>query len=308
MKMTLNTKFIFPIFLIFYLFTNFPIYSQSQTDSSYFPLDIGNKWVYESTDHIYSDTIIVTDTQRVRGKIYYALKEYSYRYTWFRTDNNKVYIVDTAAVHLDSSNIKEYLLYDFSSDIGDKWFVPVKNSNIYCDYADSISLVSKSDIITTPVDVFSNCYCFLRRLPCRDGGRYKEWFTRGVGRISYKIETIHGPEDLFLSYLNIVTDIPDYNNSPSLRHLMLLQNYPNPFNPTTTISYTIPKACLVTLKVYDVLGKEVATLVKEEKPAGNYKVEFDARSYGGSNLPSGVYFYRLQVENFIDVKKFILLK
>ena len=68
---------------------------------------------------------------------------------------------------------------------------------------------------------------------------------------------------------------------------VLFQNYPNPFNPTTTIKYQIPELSFVTLKVYDVLGNEIATLVNEEKPVGNYEVEFNA-----SELSSGIYFYQ----------------
>ena len=83
----------------------------------------------------------------------------------------------------------------------------------------------------------------------------------------------------------------------------LSQNYPNPFNPTTTINYKIPELSFVTLKVYDVLGSEVATIANEEKPAGNYDVEFD-----GSVLTSGIYFYRIQVGDYTNTKKMILLK
>ena len=83
----------------------------------------------------------------------------------------------------------------------------------------------------------------------------------------------------------------------------LSQNYPNPFNPSTTISYTIPKSGFVQLKVYDLLGREVASLVDKERAVGNYKVEFNA-----SNLTSGIYFYRLQSNNFTETKKLAILK
>jgi len=83
----------------------------------------------------------------------------------------------------------------------------------------------------------------------------------------------------------------------------LEQNYPNPFNPTTTIKYQIPELSFVTLKIYDVLGREVTTLVNEEKLIGNYEVNFNAAS-----LQSGVYFYRLQANNFTQIRKMILLK
>jgi photosystem II stability/assembly factor-like uncharacterized protein len=83
----------------------------------------------------------------------------------------------------------------------------------------------------------------------------------------------------------------------------LLQNYPNPFNPSTVNSWQSPVGSWQTLKVYDALGREVATLVNEYKPAGKYKVEFN-----GSNLPSGVYLYKLTAGNFTAVKKLMLLK
>ncbi|MBK7379471.1 MAG: T9SS type A sorting domain-containing protein [Ignavibacteriales bacterium] len=88
----------------------------------------------------------------------------------------------------------------------------------------------------------------------------------------------------------------------------LEQNYPNPFNPTTRIKFEIPGQArnantLVTLKVYDVLGNEVAILVNEEKPAGKYEVTFDA-----SQLSSGIYFYTLKAGTFVETKKLILLK
>ena len=83
----------------------------------------------------------------------------------------------------------------------------------------------------------------------------------------------------------------------------LSQNYPNPFNPITTIEYSIKSAGLVTLKVYDMLGKEVTSLVNEVKETGNYSVEFNA-----VNLPSGIYFYTLTSGNFMETKKLILLK
>ena len=83
----------------------------------------------------------------------------------------------------------------------------------------------------------------------------------------------------------------------------LYQNYPNPFNPSTTISYDIPKRCHVLISIYDVLGREVRTLVNKEEPAGSHQVTFDA-----SSLPSGVYFYRFIAGSFVATKKLLLSK
>ena len=87
------------------------------------------------------------------------------------------------------------------------------------------------------------------------------------------------------------------------REYSLLQNYPNPFNPTTNIEYQIKERGFVTLKVYDMLGKEVAVLVNENQDKGKYKISFD-----GSNLPSGVYIYSLRVNGFVQNNKMILMK
>ena len=96
----------------------------------------------------------------------------------------------------------------------------------------------------------------------------------------------------------------------------LSQNYPNPFNPTTKIKYTIPSIetrhasslQMVTLKVYDVLGNEIATLVNEEKPAGEYEVEFTVGQDSSPDIASGIYFYRLTAGDFIQTKKMVLLR
>jgi endonuclease/exonuclease/phosphatase family metal-dependent hydrolase len=83
----------------------------------------------------------------------------------------------------------------------------------------------------------------------------------------------------------------------------LSQNYPNPFNPITTIKFSVPNQNHVSLKIYNVLGSDVLTLINEEKSVGNYEVDFDA-----TTLPSGIYFYKLQAGTFIETKKMILLK
>jgi hypothetical protein len=103
------------------------------------------------------------------------------------------------------------------------------------------------------------------------------------------------------NYFHIGTDVSD--ESGVITDFRLSQNYPNPFNPSTTISWQSPVSGHQTLKIYDVLGNEVATLVNEFRNAGSYEVDFDA-----SKLSSGVYFYKLQAGDFVQTKKMLLMK
>ena len=100
-----------------------------------------------------------------------------------------------------------------------------------------------------------------------------------------------------------VTFIEDENNFTQPKDFLLKQNYPNPFNPSTSIRYSVPRSTIVVIKVYDILGNEIETLVNEEKPIGIYEITWNAE-----NLPSGVYFYRLQTDNFVEIKKMVLLR
>ncbi len=95
----------------------------------------------------------------------------------------------------------------------------------------------------------------------------------------------------------------NFDGLSSVTEYSLSQNFPNPFNPSTTINYQIPQTGFVTLKIYDILGKEVTTLVNEQKNQGRYSINFDA-----SRLASGVYIYQLRVNVYVSSKKMLLLK
>jgi hypothetical protein len=95
----------------------------------------------------------------------------------------------------------------------------------------------------------------------------------------------------------------DYRGKLKVKEYELVQNYPNPFNPATIIKYNIPKSGEVKLRVFDILGREVTTLVNSYQKEGRYEVEFNA-----SKLASGVYIYRLEADDFVNSKKMLLVK
>ncbi|MBS4029132.1 MAG: T9SS type A sorting domain-containing protein [Ignavibacteriales bacterium] len=109
-----------------------------------------------------------------------------------------------------------------------------------------------------------------------------------------EILALHSPQP--------ITDVKNDEENPPPQ-FSLLQNYPNPFNPTTTIRFTLPESRFTSLKIYDIFGKEVATLMNEILPAGNYERNWDA-----TNFPSGMYFYRLTSGQFSQTRKLLLLK
>jgi hypothetical protein len=151
------------------------------------------------------------------------------------------------------------------------------------------------------------------------------WTTNGVavstannGQVSPKIIPINGGGtiltwadyrngsnyDIYAQRLNANGTLTGVKTSaPMPDKLELYQNYPNPFNPTTIINYQLPISNWVTLKVFDVLGREVVTLVNEKQEPGKYEARFNA-----SNIPSGMYFYRLQAGAFTETKKLLLVR
>ncbi len=135
--------------------------------------------------------------------------------------------------------------------------------------------------------------------PLIDGSSKVSFNVRNIGRNGYEQmiarQVILSGETDNVSVVNSIVHVP--------KQFMLYQNYPNPFNPSTVIKFEIPRETFVTLKIYDVLGRLVKSLVNEEKPAGDYSINFNA-----ANFSNGVYFYRLKAGNYSQVRKMVLLK
>jgi len=133
-------------------------------------------------------------------------------------------------------------------------------------------------------------------------GKYKDVFTSDSVSFNENAEMTLSPWSYEVyEYVSGITGVTD--EKPVPEQFALSQNYPNPFNPSTTIKYQIPETGFVTLKIYDMLGKEIKSLVSEQKTTGRYEIKLDA-----SDLATGVYIYRLSVNDFVAVKKMLLVK
>jgi Secretion system C-terminal sorting domain len=168
------------------------------------------------------------------------------------------------------------------------------------------SVVSVSETVVTHAGTFNNCIVILETQTDNQGNLIHtdySYYAYGMGKVK-NVRTFPPTDahtDLLISYN--VTGLNDEISSYTPDDFLLSQNYPNPFNPSTKISWQSPVGSWQTLKIYDVLGKEIVTLIDEFKSAGKYEVDFDA-----SGLPSGVYLYRMTAGSFTETKKIILVK
>lgn len=280
------------IFFIILLILPFSIYLLPLNQSSFYPMAIGNEWEFNSVFDPHSD--IIGDTARVNGILYYGFGRSSdvIEY-WLREENETIYCLNPA----DS---KEFVLFDFTMEIGDSIELP---TGYECSLGTKIFLVGTNDTIVTSAGIFYNCIHFKHISKCYDAGMCDTWFSENIGKVKYSAEYIAGIQEFSL----INYKIPTLINSGSENHYMhtyqLYQNYPNPFNPLTNIEFYLPEKNHVTLKIFNMLGQTVATLLDEDMNKVNHTIE-----YNGQNLNSGIYFYKLSVGGYQEVKKMILLQ
>ncbi len=303
----------------FYLLVFLPAFLFAQVDSlkellNYYPLRTGNYWEYQSyweqmpfppTDSSSYSVEVTGDTLLENGHIYKILSikdisPYNYQYSRLERIDSLTgcvyrYINDTTTNH-------EYMSDSLFAQPGDTIYSSRERITHYSYYKTTCLSLINDTIFGLPTSL-KNFY----NLSIIHGGTYA--LAKGFGFL-YSVGCELGCGFTNLVYAKIdgkeygkkITSInSDENLSPNL--FTLGQNYPNPFNPSTVISWQLAVGSHVTLKVYDVLGKEVAILVNEEKPADNYKIDFN-----GNTLASGIYFYSLWANNFVQNRKMVLLK
>ncbi len=289
MKTTLKCFLCINIFII-------NLYSQQP---NFLPLNIGNEYqMYDGYEYQFG--IIERDTVYPNGKTYYHLPSpFVFQDCRIDSAGNVLSVSKPFFIGLTSSP-EEYMLFKADAVLDEIWpiawdFDPVIDTGYgKCIYVDSGFIFGKNRLIKG-VLIFDASYYY-----------YYFWLAEGLGLVRDQFD------DGTVSVLNYAKiDGKTYGTLVSVEDESLLipsefnlsQNYPNPFNPSTIIAYSIPQRSNVSLKIYDIVGKEIATLVNEQKEAGLYEIKYDA-----SKLSSGVYIYSIQAGDFLESRKMILMK
>ncbi len=263
-------------------------------------------------------------------------------YNDITSDNSgNIYITDFNAREIIKVNIESHVYSTFVTGLSLQpngiLFDEPNNRLLLCSFGYSIPILAIS-LEDSSVSVVANttlgqCDGFAKD----DFGNYyiSSWLTSSI----YKFDSVFSnPPEVFYTNSGDPVDI-SYNSIDDILAVPLMnanavvflpvvpvsvgkedgelpqdfklnQNFPNPFNPKTLINYSIPEISFITIKVYDITGKEVVTLINEEKSSGTYEIEFNASltARQGSELTSGIYFYQLIAANYVETKKMVLLK
>jgi len=290
---------------------------------NYYPLEVGNKWVYSG--YTLSEGIFGKDFISTVEVLYDTLMPNNKKYSFIKRGHGLNF--DDGFERVDSFG----LVYQYSPSVKGSEFVLEDLELRRFPFDDSLFIQSKARYklfnAIDSVEYFGKTIRIIKMKEIRYMSHYEYQLGYGIGLLEvyhsfdfgYTFSKLKGAVINGVVYGD--TTIVSVEEFDFPQSFSLSQNYPNPFNPATTIKYSIstPPSLpplskgragegLVTLKAYDILGREIQTLVNEHKPPGNYEVEFKASSFGAAGLPSGVYFYRLQTENFTDTKKMVLLK
>lgn len=276
-------------------------FSWDSTAAKYMPLQVGNVWVYRSLSTP-NDTVIfykkIVASNMINGHLYYSL---------FNSKTNQ-----TLQVRIDSST--GILVY--YSQQGCLWLNQEKGIDSLSAKLNNVS-VSDCNLLyrcsdTSNTLIFNQTYkvknflytdvqqLYQRRYAEKIGLIYSNFTFHTFFEYDYLVAcvingVVYGDTSMLTGINHLSSEIPD--------NFSLSQNYPNPFNPQTHFEFRIAEFGFVKLTVFDIVGKEVQALVNQELSPGTYSVDFD-----GSNIPSGVYYYRIESGSFSDTKKMVLIK
>jgi hypothetical protein len=212
---------------------------------------------------------------------------------WQRIDNDTV----KSIWYNYNDTIIDARIYHLNPNIGDSL---LGNSGFY---GNLIILVSTSDTVTLSAGTFYNCFHYKHYEQFNEGGFVESWLAPGIGLIKYIARSKHYDKTFVLDSSSLLTNIRANSTGTIVSTCVLLENYPNPFNPRTTIMFQIHKQEIVTLDIFDILGRSINRLVNEYREIGTHYVAWNA-----DNLPGGVYFAILRSNQSSAVRKLVFQK
>lgn len=296
------------VFFALFIIDSQTLMSQQNSPLRFFPHSVGNKWFYHTLDPMVSyRTEITKDSIGADGSIYLFYNN-NIR-PLYKIDKINYFIYELDAFFGRNAPI---LLYKLNANVRDVWLNPsatITQTSWLFDI-DTLQIWGASRIVRTYY--FSPGFAdstdttnwgrwrahFMRHKLVEGIGLFQEWVHDGANlEYNLGLAIINGDT------LHSLTSVNEFGNNGLPNVFSLKQNYPNPFNPVTTIEFEISRDSDVIIKVYDLLGREIALLYEGHKPAGSHNVSWD-----GSGLPSGVYFCRLYSEGVTKTIKMTLLK
>jgi hypothetical protein len=308
-------KLILFIFIVFVIAGDIHMtFAWDSTAAKYLPLQVGNTWVYRGTarggfmEGRSYQTYKITHVLDTLGERYYSLQVRVVMISG--TLQSGVWQLSTP-VRIDSVSMKVYKFQSYC--MNNEMPTDSLNGRLYDTIRTCPSIPYANSVCTDTslYNIFGNNYPSKKFIEFQGPG-YSTIYVKGIGIVysSYGYSMNNSQDSLRGCVINGVL----YGDTSTLvgikqissqvpNDFSLSQNYPNPFNPTTHFEFQIADFGLVRLTVYDLLGKEIQTLVNEQFSPGTYEVDFD-----GSSLPSGVYYYKLETDSFTETKKMVLIK
>lgn len=271
-------------------------------DFSMFPLARGNAWQYAS---LFGSNITETirDTARVEGKLYY-------RFDQFREFENPLLRLSDDGKLFLLSDQPEQMWVDFNAEAKESWHVVGPRALAEWD----VQLVSKTDTIRTPSGTYFPCLRFHFKFNGADND-WHEWYHPNIGVVQ---RDLHGIAVFEYPLASVILNKPMSVNDPPIdsapRGFTLAQNFPNPLAPisqtqsATLIRFDLEEPADVALTIFNALGQEIRTLASGRTAAGEHHLLWNGKDEAGRIVPAGVYFYRLQVGRFAELKKMVVLR
>lgn len=276
------------------LLIHFAAAQTQNVTTSWFPLEKGREWKYTVNGKTVTEQVTAETT--MLGESWFGISVNNYPPgEWYRFQSSSLY----AAKWFSGSTIST-LLHRFDAAAGDSIGMP---ANFWCDFGSAVRLLSTTDTVTVPAGTFTNCYMFKHDAGCMDGGRIMSWYAPGIGKVKFIENNIGGYQLHELVSTGMIT-------GAAVRQQTLLPAdpeidpvFPNPFNPSTRIGFRLPEAAFVTVRIADVLGREVVTLLHEHRAAGEHAVDWNA-----SRCTAGTYIASVIVNGVHFSQRLILLK